>query len=50
VITAGQLLHAIYVLRPNGADWLRQAGERLSLAAIGLCGLGLLALALIAIG
>lgn len=46
ILTGGQLLHAIYILRPNGAAWLRRTGERLSLAALGLCGLSLLGLAL----
>jgi uncharacterized protein len=50
VLTGGQLLHAIYVLRPDGANWLRVTGEQLSLAALSLCGVCLLALALIALG
>lgn len=49
ILTAGQLFHAIYILREDGSETLRDFGEKMSLAALGLCGLGLLALALVAI-
>lgn len=49
LLTAGQLFHAIYILRDDGSEGMRDFGERLSLVALGLCGVCLLALALVAL-